>query len=78
MKKYLVLVLLGLTGCAGSIKNIDTSHASPESVNQCLNGYNQCMLGGPAVGLRTEQNGLCHDSYEVCIKTASRSLTLNK
>lgn len=67
--RYLALglITLWLTGCAYSIKDIDTSKADPVCVRQCTGSYSSCVSGGPSIGFKTETLRACGEAYSVCI-----------
>lgn len=55
-----------ISGCAYSIKDIDTSKSSPECVRGCAGAYSGCVSGGN-VGAKTETLRACREAYEICI-----------
>lgn len=68
--RYVVIVLTALlTGCAYSIKDVDTSKAEPSCVRQCTTSYSSCVSGGPSIGFKTETLRACGEGYSVCIST---------
>ena len=72
MKKLLVFASLALSACSYSIKDIDTSKASPDCVRSCSTAYSQCASGGATIGSRYETLRACRESYEICINTCDR------
>jgi len=67
-KLSLVVVIL-LSGCAYSIRNIDVSNKSSECVRECTKSYSSCVSAGNQVGFKTETLRACKEAYEVCIET---------
>jgi hypothetical protein len=57
------------SGCAYSIKDIDTSNREPACVRQCTATYSACVSQGPSVGFRTETLRACGEAYSVCANT---------
>lgn len=68
--RYVVIVLIALlTGCAYSIKDVDTSKSEPSCVRQCTTSYSSCVSGSPSIGFKTETLRACGEAYSVCIST---------
>lgn len=70
MKRVLVVgCVLVLSGCAGSIKEIDVSGYAPSCVRECSIAYSQCAAGGQVVGSKAETLNACRDAYAICAST---------
>lgn len=68
--RFLGIVLVALlTGCAYSIKDVDTSKAEPACVRQCTSSYSACVSGGPSIGFKTETLRACGEAYSICISS---------
>ena len=67
-KITLTLVIL-LSGCAYSIKDIDVNEFEPECVRECSKSYSSCASQGNQVGFKTETLRACQESYQVCVQT---------
>lgn len=65
----LVFSSVVVSGCAYSIKDIDTSKAEPSCVRECSHAYGTCAGSGPVVGFKTETLRACREAYEVCVNT---------
>ena len=71
MRKTVLLLVfvLGLSGCAYSIKDIDVSNYEPSCVRGCSNSYSLCVSQGNQVGFKTETLRACREAYSVCVNT---------
>ena len=69
MRKTIALCMLLLTGCAYSIKDIDTSKVEPNCARQCTMTYSSCVSGGNQVGFKTETLRACREGYAACVNT---------
>jgi hypothetical protein len=69
MRKTIALCMLLLTGCAYSIKDIDTSKVEPNCGRQCTMTYSSCVSGGNQVGFKTETLRACREGYAACVNT---------
>jgi len=65
----LVSLVLGISGCAYSISEIDVSNYEPTCVRECSISYSDCVSKGPSVGLKTETLRACREAYVVCTNT---------
>ncbi len=65
----LAFASVAVSGCAYSIKDIDTSKAEPSCVRECSHAYGTCTGSGPVVGFKTETLRACREAYEVCVST---------
>jgi len=68
MKILSIIALLALTGCAYSIKEVNTDGREPECVRECTKAYSGCV-SAPQIGFKTETLRACRDSYSVCVDT---------
>jgi hypothetical protein len=63
------MIVVGVSGCAYSIKDIDVSDLEPSCVRACSTNYSACVSQGNQVGFKTETLRACRESYEVCTNT---------
>ena len=66
---FLSLLVIGVSGCAYSIQDIDTTSYSPECIRQCTGNYSSCVSQGNQIGFKTETLRACREAYSVCVKT---------
>ena len=64
----LILVML-VSGCAYSIKNIDVSGIDPICTRECTTSYSTCASGGVKVGFNTETLRACKEAYSIGVST---------
>ena len=70
MKRIITLTLIiSLSGCAYSIKDVDVEGLERECIRECSKSYSSCVSHGPQVGFKTETLRACKESYQVCVQT---------
>jgi len=69
LEAILVGLLVLLSGCSYSIKEIDVSNLEPECVRQCTTSYSSCVSQGNQVGFKTETLRACQEAYSICVST---------
>jgi len=66
---FAAIVVLVLSGCTYSIKDIDVSKIESNCARQCTVSYSSCVSGGNQIGFKTETLRACKEGYEACIST---------
>ena len=70
MKSLIVVSLLvALSGCTASIKDIDISKAEPNCARRCTTTYSACVSGGNTIGVPYALQSACKESFAKCIQT---------
>jgi hypothetical protein len=70
--KFILLLAALSTGCAYSIRDIETSNKDSGCVRECSTSYSSCVSSGNQIGFKTETLRACRDSYAVCISSCPR------
>ena len=74
MKFVVFLLIIFSSGCAYSIRDIETAGKDAAAVRGCSASYSSCVSGGNQVGFKTETLRACRDSYAVCISSCPAAL----